>query len=141
MSGGSLVSRGGGKFIARPASVGNPVTISVSAKGRKIGEYKFRVRKLPDPAPYIAMGGDRFKSGALSKAALMSATGIHAAIDDGLLDIPFSVTASAQCSSTIWVTQYHWQVMAHSSLHSRKSSSVISAATSFLHNKCCCSWS
>ena len=93
MSGGSLISRGGGKFVARPTSVGNPVTISVSAKGRKIGEYKFRVRKLPDPAPYIAMGGDRFKSGGLSKAALMSAAGIHAAIDDGLLDIPFTVTS------------------------------------------------
>ena len=93
MSGGSLISRGGGKFVARPTSVGNPVTISVSAKGRKIGAYKFRVRKLPDPAPYIAMGGDRFKSGGLSKAALMSAAGIHAAIDDGLLDIPFTVTS------------------------------------------------
>ncbi len=34
---------------------------------------------------------DRFRGGALSKAALMGATGIHAAIDDGLLDIPFKV--------------------------------------------------
>ena len=93
MSGGSLVARGGGHFIARPSAVGQPVTISVSAKGRKIGEYQFRVRKLPDPSPYIAMGADRFKSGALSKAALMSAPGIQAAIDDGLLDIPFSVTS------------------------------------------------
>lgn len=93
MSGGSLVSRGGGHFIARPSAVGQPVTIAVSAKGRKVGEYKFRVRKLPDPSPYIAMGGDRFKSGALSKGALMSAPGIHAAIDDGLLDIPFTVTS------------------------------------------------
>jgi len=93
MSGGSLVARGGGHFIARPSAVGQPVTISVSAKGRKIGEYQFRVRKLPDPSPYIAMGADRFKSGVLSKAALMSAPGIQAAIDDGLLDIPFSVTS------------------------------------------------
>ena len=93
MSGGSLVAKGGGHFIARPSAVGQPVTISVSAKGRKIGEYQFRVRKLPDPSPYIAMGADRFKSGALSKAALMSAPGIQAAIDDGLLDIPFSVTS------------------------------------------------
>ena len=93
MSGGSLVARGGGHFIARPSAVGQPVTISVSAKGRKIGDYQFRVRKLPDPSPYIAMGADRFKSGALSKAALMSAPGIQAAIDDGLLDIPFSVTS------------------------------------------------
>ena len=93
MSGGSLVARGGGHFIARPSAVGQPVTISVSAKGRKIGDYQFRVRKLPDPSPYIAMGADRFKSGALSKAALMSAPGIQAAIDDGLLDIAFSVTS------------------------------------------------
>ena len=93
MSGGSLVARGGGHFIARPSAVGQPVTISVSAKGRKIGDYQFRVRKLPDPSPYITMGADRFKSGALSKAALMSAPGIQAAIDDGLLDIPFSVTS------------------------------------------------
>ena len=93
MSGGSLVARGGGHFIARPSAVGQPVTISVSAKGRKIGDYQFRVRKLPDPSPYIAMGADRFKSGVLSKAALMSAPGIQAAIDDGLLDIPFSVTS------------------------------------------------
>lgn len=93
MSGGSLVSRGSGHFIARPSVVGQPVTISVSAKGRKIGEYQFRVRKLPDPSPYIAMGADRFKSGTLSKAALMSASGIQAAIDDGLLDIPFNVTS------------------------------------------------
>ncbi|MDY4218543.1 MAG: gliding motility protein GldM [Prevotella sp.] len=91
MSGGSLVAKGGGKFIVRPTTVGQPVTISVSAKGRKIGEYQFRVRKLPDPSPYIAMGGDRFKSGGLSKGVLMNAGGIHAAIDDGLLDIPFKV--------------------------------------------------
>ena len=93
MSGGSLIARGGGYFVARPSAVGQPVTISVSAKGRKIGEYKFRVRKLPDPSPYIAMGADRFKSGPLSKGVLMSAPGIHAAIDDGLLDIPFTVTS------------------------------------------------
>ena len=93
MSGGTLIARGGGHFIARPSAVGSPVTISVSAKGRKVGAYQFRVRKLPDPSPYIAMGGDRFKSGPLSKAALMGAPGIHAAIDDGLLDIPFTVTS------------------------------------------------
>ena len=93
MSGGTLIARGGGHFIARPSTVGSPVTISVSAKGRKVGAYQFRVRKLPDPSPYIAMGGDRFKSGPLSKAALMGAPGIHAAIDDGLLDIPFTVTS------------------------------------------------
>ncbi len=91
MSGGTLIARGGGKFIARPSTFGQPVTITVSAKGKTIGQYQFKVRKLPDPSPYIAMGGDRFKSGGLSKATLMSASGIQAAIDDGLLDIPFTV--------------------------------------------------
>ena len=37
------------------------------------------------------MGTDRFKGGGLAKANLMGAVGIHAAIDDGLLDIPFKV--------------------------------------------------
>ena len=93
MTGGTLTARGGGHFIARPTTPGNPVTLRVSAKDRLVGEYKFRVRKLPDPAPYIAMGADRFKGGSFSKANLMAASGIHAAIDDGLLDIPFQVTS------------------------------------------------
>ena len=37
------------------------------------------------------MGTDRFRGGGLAKANLMGATGIHATIDDGLLDIPFKV--------------------------------------------------
>ena len=120
MSGGSLIARGGGHFVARPSAVGQPVTISVSAKGRKIGEYKFRVRKLPDPSPYIAMGADRFKSGPLSKGVLMSAPGIHAAIDDGLLDIPFTVTSFRVVSLIIWAMLFHCQVMVHLSLLSRR---------------------
>ena len=38
------------------------------------------------------MGTDRFRGGQMAKASLMSATGIRAAIDDGLLDIEFKVT-------------------------------------------------
>ena len=49
------------------------------------------MRKLPDPTPYIQIGDDRFRTGGLAKASLMSAGGIKAAIDDGLLDIPFKV--------------------------------------------------
>ncbi len=93
MTGGQLISKGNGHFIARPTTPGQPVTIHVSAKGRTIGEYAFRVRKLPDPAPYIAVGSDRFKGGSFAKASLIGAAGIHAAIDDGLLDIPFTVTS------------------------------------------------
>ena len=61
-----------------------------------MGQFTFRVRKLPDPTPYIAMADEhgnptRYKGGNLAKASLMAADGIGAAIDDGILDIGFRV--------------------------------------------------
>lgn len=95
MSGGSFVSKGNGHFVATPSAVGRDVTIHVTARDkgqvRSLQPFVFHVRKLPDPTAYIAMGTDRFRGGGLAKANLMGATGIHAAIDDGLLDIPFKV--------------------------------------------------
>lgn len=95
MSGGSFVSKGNGHFVATPSTVGRDVTIRVTARDkgqvRSLPPFVFHVRKLPDPTAYIAMGTDRFRGGGLAKANLMGATGIHAAIDDGLLDIPFKV--------------------------------------------------
>ena len=95
MTGGSFVAKGNGHFVATPSAVGKDVTIHVTARDkgqvRSLPPFVFHVRKLPDPTAYIAMGTDRFKGGALSKGALMGATTIHAAIDDGLLDIPFKV--------------------------------------------------
>ena len=95
MSGGSFVSKGNGHFVATPSAVGRDVTIHVTARDkgqvRSLPPFVFHVRKLPDPTAYIAMGTDRFRGGGLTKANLMGATGIHAAIDDGLLDIPFKV--------------------------------------------------
>ena len=90
-SGGSLRQTSPGHYIARPSAIGQPMTINVTAKGRSVGQYTFRVRKLPDPTAYIAAGSDRFKGGVLAKGSLLGAAGIHAAIDDGLLDIPFRV--------------------------------------------------
>ena len=91
-----------GGFIAHPAKVGSDVVIAVSAEqnGRQqsMGEYTFRVRQLPDPTPFIEYTDDkgvtqRYRGGGtkLSKQALMSADGIIAAIDDGLLNIGFRV--------------------------------------------------
>lgn len=95
MSGGSFVSKGNGHFVATPSAVDRDVTIHVTARDkgqvRSLPPFVFHVRKLPDPTAYIAMGTDRFRGGGLAKANLMGATGIHAAIDDGLLDIPFKV--------------------------------------------------
>jgi len=95
MSGGSLVAKGNGHYVATPAAVGKDVTFSVTVndKGttRKMAPITFHVRKLPDPTAYIQLGTDRFKGGNLGKSQLMEATGIRAAIDDGLLDIAFRV--------------------------------------------------
>ena len=97
MSGGSLSSKGDGHYIATPSAVGQDVTFTVTAsdqgKTRQMGTFTFHVRKLPDPTAYIALGTDRFKGGGMPKASLMGIGGIHAAIDDGLLDIEFKVTS------------------------------------------------
>ena len=97
MTGGTLKSIGMGRYIARPSAVGKDITINVSStqtgKPQEVGKYTFHVRKLPDPTAYIKVGNDRFKGGSLNKKQLMSAAGIHAAIDDGLLDIEFKVTS------------------------------------------------
>jgi gliding motility-associated protein GldM len=97
MSGGSLTAKGNGHYVAVPSAVGKDVTFTVSAndKGRtrQMGQVTFKVRKLPDPTPYVVVGTDRFKGGGLAKASLMGLNGIGAAIDDGLLDIPFRVVS------------------------------------------------
>ncbi|WP_018462880.1 type IX secretion system motor protein PorM/GldM [Segatella paludivivens] len=97
MTGGSMISKGNGHFIAVPSAVGKDVTIHVTARDkgqvRSLPPFIFHVRKLPDPTAYVALGTTRFKGGAMSKASLMGAHGINAAIDDGLLDIQFKVVS------------------------------------------------
>lgn len=95
MSGGSFSSKGNGHFIAVPSAVGHDVSIHVTARDkgqtRTLPPFVFHVRKMPDPTAYIGLGTNRFRGGGLSKASLMQANGIKAAIDDGLLDIEFKV--------------------------------------------------
>ena len=95
MSGGTLTSKGNGHFIARPAHVGQDVTFTVTGakdgKSQALGSFSFKVRKLPDPMPFIMIGDDMFKGGRLSKGSVLGVKSIGAAIDDGLLNIPFKV--------------------------------------------------
>lgn len=95
MTGGKLTARGNGKYTARPAQVGKDVTFQISGQvnghAQSLGNVTFQVRKLPDPTAYIAVGNDRFKGGRLAKASALAANGLSAAIDDGLLNIPFKV--------------------------------------------------
>ena len=100
MSNGTLQPVGPGRYIARPAKVGQDVTFTVTStntgRAQQMGQFSFRVRKLPDPTPYITMKDEhgnptRYKGGGLAKAQLVAATSIGAAIDDGILDIAFCV--------------------------------------------------
>ena len=96
MTGGRLIAKGAGRYVAVPSAVGHDVTFRVTArdgdKTRSFPPFTFKVRKLPDPTPYIALGTDRYKGGNLTKAGLMGASTLNAAIDDGILDIQFRVT-------------------------------------------------
>ena len=102
MSNGTLTKKSDGEYIAVPTNVGQDVTFTVTAQNegrqQEMGKFTFHVRKLPDPSPYIEYsdgkgGTNRYKGGApIGKAMLLATPGIAAAIDDGLLDIPFRVT-------------------------------------------------
>lgn len=95
MTGGTLTPKGDGHYTARPSQVGQDVTFTVTGtfEGKPVtmGTYTFKVRKLPDPAPFIMLGNDMFKGGKISKGGVLGASQLGAAIDDGLLHIPFKV--------------------------------------------------
>lgn len=100
MTNGTL-TRSGDHWVARPAAVGKEATVTVTANmdGRQVqvAQTNFRVRKLPDPTPFIAFTDangniDHYRGGKpFGKTLLLKAEGLQAAIDDGLLDTPFKV--------------------------------------------------
>jgi len=98
MTNGSLTPKGNGIWVAKPVGTSKEAIISVSAKmadGRtqEMAKGNFRVRPLPDPKPYLTIEGEPlpFQGGPLSKAALVNVNVLGAAIDDGILNIAFSV--------------------------------------------------
>lgn len=99
MNGAPLRATAPGKYVVRPKDIGKEAVIAVSANmdGRmqQMGQFRFRVRKLPDPSAFIeyndGKGPTRFRGGKISKQILMGTEGIGAAIDDGLLNIGFRV--------------------------------------------------
>ena len=85
-----------GKRYAVPNMNAKEAVISVTARiggvQTKIGDYPFKVRQLPKAQPYILYTDangvtKKFTGGRISKRALVEATGIMSAIDDGILDI------------------------------------------------------
>ncbi len=100
MTNGTLTPSGPGKYIAKPSKIGQDAVITVTStntgRPQTMGSFAFRVRKLPDPTPFIdvkdeAGNPSRFKGGNMSKGGLLGAEVVGAAIDDGILDIAFRV--------------------------------------------------
>ncbi len=100
MTNGTL-TRQGDSWVAHPSKVGTEavvtVTASIDGRPQTVATTSFRVRKLPDPAPYIAFTDasgnvERYKgSRPFAKSLLVSAPGIEAAIDDDLLNVSYKV--------------------------------------------------
>lgn len=103
ISAGTL-TRSGDSWVAKVSQVGTEVEISVTAqmegRNQNVGSMKFRVRKLPDPDPFIAIkdasgNSTQYKGSPkrISKAQLMAAGGLGAAVDDGILNITYTVVS------------------------------------------------
>lgn len=100
MTNGTL-TRSGDKWLARPSKIGQEAVITVNATidghSMQVASMAFRVRKLPDPTPYIAYtdakgNPERYKgSRPFAKSQLLAAPGIEAAIDDDLLNVSYKV--------------------------------------------------
>jgi len=98
---GTLTHKGNDIWVAKPARVGTEAVVTVVAKmsdgrSQEMGKSTFRVRALPPPTAYLTVNDQngnpiKFEGGPLSKAALMAVDVTKAAIDDGILNIPFSV--------------------------------------------------
>ena len=98
MTNGSLTPKGNGIWVAKPSSQVKEAVISANAKmpdGRvqEMGKKNFRVRPLPNPTPFLTIEGRTlpFTGGPLSKTELLNVNVAEAAIDDGVLNMPFTV--------------------------------------------------
>lgn len=116
MTNGSL-SKSGDGWIAHPTKVGTECVITVTAEmdGQRtnVGSTTFRVRKLPDPTPFISFKDangnvNRYKGGrpGISKTLLLAAGGLDAAIDDEILNIDYRVV-SFDCNFVDAMGDYH----------------------------------
>ncbi len=103
ISAGTL-TRSGDSWVAKVSQVGSEVEISVTAqmdgRNQNVGSMKFRVRKLPDPDPFIVVkdaagNASQYKGSPkrISKAQLMAAPGLSAAVDDGIINVTYTVVS------------------------------------------------
>ena len=89
-----------GSYAIHPKGNAKTVTVQIACNKEQrhwhIGTKDFVVRPLPDPMPYFeTVTGENYtiyKGGNIAKSRLLATTGLKAAIDDGVLHVPFRVT-------------------------------------------------
>lgn len=98
--GASIKKVANGSYAVRPQAASKSVAVNISCvktdRRWNIGTKLFVVRPLPDPVPYfdIATDGGRtttYKGGTINKNLFFNADHLSAAIDDGVLHVPFRV--------------------------------------------------
>ncbi len=90
-SGGGInlrASGGGGGYIATVNSETNDCIINVTTPDGKTTPFKFRVRSIPDPTPYVG----QTKSGDMAAGAFKSQAGVRAIVDNFFYETQFNVT-------------------------------------------------
>ncbi|MBO5978237.1 MAG: gliding motility protein GldM, partial [Bacteroidales bacterium] len=95
------LKRAGNGWVATPADINRECVVTVNAvmdgRTQNVAKIPFRVRPLPEPRAFIeytdANGVVRkYRGGTgFAKKNIMDAPGIIAALDDDLLDVPFTV--------------------------------------------------
>lgn len=101
-TGGTLTPDARGGWIAKPSasSIGQKFTIAVSATvngaTQQVASKEFRIRALPDPLPFIQYTDQngqprKYRKGPIARSVLLNTKTLSASIDDGILDIPYTV--------------------------------------------------
>lgn len=90
ISNGSLISQGGGKYIAKVNTVTDDCKITVSVDGKVAGVSQFRVRTIPQPVGTVGgyVSGDNVPAGAFK-----AQSGVGAYIKDFPLNLKYSVVS------------------------------------------------
>ena len=99
VSGGASVTQRNGLWIIKPNEHAKNITVKVMAEMEgtmhNMGARTYRVKALPKPGAYFKSGENEYQEGNISRGALLNsnATVIASYGPDGLLDLPFTITA------------------------------------------------
>lgn len=91
-----LKAIGPGLWSLHPAAHTSSVQLALAYRledGRiqSLGTRSLRVRPLPKPSPYLELEGNTFRGGRITRQALLATPQLSAGLEDGLLEISYSV--------------------------------------------------